>query len=213
MTAEGKATPPYLIKGSRNAHFEIRTTVTAWDSVGSLSYFHYTGAKYGYKATLRQICHKKSENRVLSATQTAFQPTNPWTLLHASLLLPGCWRKRGFVCCLLFLAYPGAKMQCFSLCSHQSPPQTECNAHYRQKWVSPWRLSCWRGMERLSERCTLQLDIHNHFVKNIYCNCLKHYNSHFGALQPQQAMGWAYPMTCYSSYVVLKLEEVFVLKL
>lgn len=54
MTAEGKATPAYLIKGSRNAHFVIRTTVTAWDSVGSLSYFHYTGAKYGYKATLRQ---------------------------------------------------------------------------------------------------------------------------------------------------------------
>lgn len=42
-----------------------------------------------------------------------------------------------------------------------------------------------------------------------YCNCLKkNYSSHFGPLQLQQDMGWAYPITCYSSYVVLKLEEL-----
>ena len=42
---------------------------------------------------------------------------------------------------------------------------------------------------------------------------LKNYNGHFGLLRPQQDMGWAPPVTCYSSYTTLKLWELFVLNL
>lgn len=135
---------PWL-KGSRNAHFGIRTTLTAWGSV-SLRCIHYFDAKY--KATLQQICHGKSEHRVLGATtQAAFDPRTPrpglgqgspgkglpsapWLLKENRLLLVG-W--------LLFWATPGAKMQCFSTCRQQRPLQTEVLGYWygeAKRWES-----------------------------------------------------------------------------
>lgn len=102
LSVEGEAAGLPWLKGGRNAHFGIRTTLAAWGSVSSLRCFHYFNAKH--KATLQQICHEKSENRVLGATsQAAFWPTNSTCrfklrghLGKAFLLLPGCWRKTGF---------------------------------------------------------------------------------------------------------------------
>lgn len=176
---EGRATPAYAIK---------RTLSLWWGQHEQ----HVT------VDLLRCQVHSsphKSENCVSHATQTALYPMDPWPALQLQtrgsarkgFSAPWVLKEKRFLLIVFTLSW------CRDALLLLAPaPVPSTDRSYRSSQPLSGR---YRG---LSGRWTLQLNIHNHFAKNIPFNCSKHDSSHFGPLWPEEEMGQAYPICCYN---------------